>query len=130
LECFILTGVRIMKTIICALLVIGLGGIVGCASRQGESSTAADSGTAAQPTTTKETQSSSSDAAITAAVKEALRKDELLGSLNIEVETYQGVVTLAGNVPDALAYNRAISIARGVGGVRPPVRATNLKYLR
>ena len=69
-----------------------------------------------------------SDSGITSTIKEAFKEDELLSSANIDVTTGQGVVTLSGSVPSALAYNRAISLARRVPGVKPPVQVGNLMY--
>ena len=69
-----------------------------------------------------------SDAGITSAIKEAFKQDELLSSADIDVTTEQGVVTLSGSVPSAPAYNRAISLARRVPGVKPPVQVGNLMY--
>ncbi len=71
-----------------------------------------------------------SDRQITAAVKEALKQDELLTNATIDVNTEQGVVTLSGSVPNAQTYTRAISIARGVQGVKPPVQVEQLSYAR
>lgn len=117
-----------MKKILSASLAMCLAGVVGCANMMGGSSETSGTETSVSQQPGGEAPSGSSDASITTSVKEALRKDGMLGSLNIDVSTSKGVVTLSGNVPDALAYNRAISVARAVPGVRPPVRATNLVY--
>lgn len=104
-----------MRKIFFVIVLLGFGLITGCASSGG--STAGSSGGA-------------SDSEITAAVKDALKQDEVLSSAAIEVSTDQGVVTLSGAVPSAMAYTRAISLARRVPGVKPPVQASNLTYGR
>ena len=104
-----------MRKIFFAILLLGFGLITSCASSGG--SAAGGSGGA-------------SDSEITAAVKDALKQDEVLSSAAIEVSTDQGVVTLSGAVPNAMAYTRAISLARRVQGVKPPVQASNLTYGR
>lgn len=71
-----------------------------------------------------------SDSEITSAIEDAFKQDDLLAAASISVSTEQGVVTLSGSVPNALAYNRALSLARRVPGVRPPVLATGLTYPR
>jgi hyperosmotically inducible protein len=70
-----------------------------------------------------------SDSEITSAVETNLQKDELLASAQIDVTVDQGVVKLSGNVPSAQAFNRAISIARRVAGVKYVV-APSLLYTR
>ncbi len=59
-----------------------------------------------------------SDAGITAAVKTALAADPTLSALKIEVETHDGVVTLAGPAPDDKARDRAAVLAAAPDGVR------------
>ena len=63
------------------------------------------------------------DAAITAEVKSKLATDVELSTItSIEVDTLNGVVTLAGQVATAETKNRAEEITMGVDGV---VRVTN-----
>jgi len=102
-----------MRRIFFAILLLGLGLITGCATSGGS----AGGGGA-------------SDSDITAAVRDAFKQDEVLSATTIEVSTDQGVVTLSGAVPNAMAYTRAISLARRVPGVKPPVQAANLTYSR
>lgn len=68
------------------------------------------------------------DSEIVSAIKAAFKEDSQLASANINVTVNNGVVTLSGSVPSPQAYNRAISLARGAPGVRPPVNAANLKF--
>lgn len=77
-------------------------------------SVAADTGTA----TTGRLAGSLNDAGITAAVKTALAADPSLSALKIEVETHDGVVTLAGPAPDEKARDRAAVLAAAPDGVR------------
>ena len=101
-----------MRRIFFAILLLGLGLITGCATSGGSAGGGA------------------SDSDITAAVKDAFKQDEVLSSASIEVNTEKSVVTLSGAVPNAMAYTRAISLARRVPGVKPPVQAANLTYSR
>ena len=107
-----------MRRIFFAILLLGLGLITGCATSGGSAGGSAGGGGGA------------SDSDITAAVKDAFKQDEVLSSASIEVNTEKSVVTLSGAVPNAMAYTRAISLARRVPGVKPPVQAANLTYSR
>lgn len=105
-----------MRKILFAIVLLGFGLITGCASSGGGSAAGGSGGP--------------SDSEITAAVKDAFKQDEVLASTNIDVSTDQGVVTLSGAVPNAMAYTRAISLARRVPGVKPPVQVSSLTYGR
>lgn len=58
------------------------------------------------------------DAAITAQVKTRLLADEVTRSININVDTEAGVVTLRGTAPSAEAKARAEEVAKAVDGVQ------------
>jgi len=58
------------------------------------------------------------DAAITAQVKTRLLADEVTRSININVDTEAGVVTLRGTAPSAAAKAKAEEIAKSVEGVQ------------
>jgi hyperosmotically inducible periplasmic protein len=58
------------------------------------------------------------DAAVTARVKAALLADPLVSGMAIDVDTRDGVVSLAGKVSGAAERNRAVDIARNTDGVR------------
>jgi osmotically-inducible protein OsmY len=61
----------------------------------------------------------SSDAALTAKVKTAIATDTGLGNaVDINVDTYRGVVQLNGFVDSEDKIQRAVSTARNVEGVR------------
>lgn len=58
------------------------------------------------------------DTVITAKVKAALIEDPLTKAIEINVETFKGVVQLSGFVTSQAASNRAVELARGVAGVK------------
>src|SRR4051812_49090688 len=62
-----------------------------------------------------------SDAEITTAVKTKLLADKTVGGLKIDVDTKDGVVTLAGPVQSAAERSAALRITRGTDGVKSVV---------
>jgi hyperosmotically inducible protein len=65
------------------------------------------------------TQSASlDDATIATRVKTALLNAPEIHAQQIQVQAEQGVVTLSGAVPDPAEVERALAVARSVGGVR------------
>ena len=58
------------------------------------------------------------DTAITTKVKAAVFNEPSLKSAEINVETFKGVVQLSGFVSSQAAINKAVEVARGVGGVK------------
>jgi osmotically-inducible protein OsmY len=68
--------------------------------------------------TTQSPRTQVDDAAVTTRVKAKLATDlNLASTTNIDVNTTNGVVTLAGQVEDEQARHRAVDIARSVEGV-------------
>lgn len=67
------------------------------------------------------------DTAITAKVKTAIFNDASLKSAEINVETFKGVVQLSGFVNSEADINRAVSVARGVAGVKSVKNDMRLK---
>jgi hyperosmotically inducible protein len=57
------------------------------------------------------------DATITTRVKTALLNDPDVGGLRIDVDTFKGLVTLSGSVKTAAERDKAVAIARKIGGV-------------
>lgn len=57
------------------------------------------------------------DATITTRVKTALLNDPDVGGLRIDVDTFKGVVTLSGAVKSPAERDKAIAIAKRIGGV-------------
>ena len=57
------------------------------------------------------------DATITMSVKKSLLNDPDVASLRIDVDTFKGVVTLSGAVKTAAERDKAIALARKIGGV-------------
>lgn len=88
--------------ILTLVLATALTGVVGCAA------------TATQESTGQYMD----DTAITTKVKAAIFNDASLKSAEINVETFKGVVQLSGFVHSASAIGHAVSVAKGVGGVR------------
>ena len=58
------------------------------------------------------------DSVITAKVKAALIEDPTTKATEINVETFKGTVQLSGFVSSQTAANRAVDLARSVGGVK------------
>jgi osmotically-inducible protein OsmY len=58
------------------------------------------------------------DASITTGVKAKFVKDSQIDALDINVDTYEGVVTLHGNISSRSAENRAVQLARSVKGAK------------
>ena len=58
------------------------------------------------------------DTAITTKVKAALVADKEVSALSVNVETYRGVVQLSGFADNQSEISRAVSVARGVKGVK------------
>jgi osmotically-inducible protein OsmY len=58
------------------------------------------------------------DSTITGKVKAAILGDPDLKVLQINVETFKGVVQLSGFVNSPQAVSRAVAVARGVSGVK------------
>ena len=57
------------------------------------------------------------DTTITTRVKTAMLNDESVGGLRIDVDTFNGVVTLSGRVKSPDERQRAVTLARSVSGV-------------
>ena len=57
------------------------------------------------------------DTLITTKVKAAILNEPTLKSAEINVETFKGRVQLSGFVTSRAAIDRAVAVARGVGGV-------------
>jgi osmotically-inducible protein OsmY len=84
--------------------------LAGCASNRGANEQQSSSRSAGEFT---------SDAALTAKVKTAIASDSGLGNaVNINVNSYRGVVQLNGFVDSQDKIQRAVTAARNVEGVR------------
>lgn len=83
------------------LMMTLLGSLTGCATGTGRSAT-----------------ESVDDAFTTAAVKTRLAQEKFSTLTRVDVDTYQGIVSLNGVVDDEVARGRAGEAARHVGGVR------------
>jgi hyperosmotically inducible periplasmic protein len=58
------------------------------------------------------------DATLTARVKTSFINDPVVGASRIDVDTFKGVVTLSGRVKTKEEEAKAISLARGIQGVK------------
>jgi len=92
---------QLNKYLSAVFLAVTLGTVVGCASTR----------------TQQGTGEYIDDSVITTKVKAALVEDPLTKALEIKVKTFKGEVQLSGFVSSRAAANRAIELARGVGGV-------------
>lgn len=58
------------------------------------------------------------DSVITTKVKAAILEEPTLKVAEINVETFKGVVQLSGFISSPAAADKAVEVARGVGGVK------------
>ena len=67
------------------------------------------------------------DSVITAKVKAAIFDNAMTKATEINVETFKGVVQLSGFVSSQEAANKAVELARNVGGVKGVTNDMRLK---
>ena len=67
------------------------------------------------------------DSVITTKVKAAILNEPALSSAEINVETFKGVVQLSGFVNSSADINKAVAVARSVGGVKSVKNDMRLK---
>jgi hyperosmotically inducible protein len=67
------------------------------------------------------------DTAITTKVKAAIFNEPTLKSAEINVETFKGAVQLSGFVKERADIDKAVVVARGVGGVKSVKNDMRLK---
>jgi osmotically-inducible protein OsmY len=67
------------------------------------------------------------DSVITTKVKAAILNEPTLSAAEINVETFKGVVQLSGFVNSNADINKAVAVARGVGGVKSVKNDMRLK---
>jgi hyperosmotically inducible protein len=72
---------------------------------------------------------SADDALITSTIKTRLLQDKYVHALNIDVDTNLGEVTLNGMVESQEEANRAVTIAKGVKGVKKVVSLLKVRNL-
>lgn len=101
----------ITKLLSSAFIAMMLLSVAGCASTSGQSSTG----------------EYFDDTVITTKVKTAILNEPGLKSMEINVETYKGVVQLSGFVNSQADINKAIEVARGVPGVQSVKNSMKLK---
>jgi len=100
-----------MKSFPTFIMAVMLALLVGCASTEKQSGTG----------------EYIDDTVITAKVKAAIFNDPDLKSMEINVETFKGVVQLSGFVNSQADINRAVRLARDVGGVESVKNDMQLK---
>ena len=93
---------QLIKYLSALFLAVSLVSVVGCAS------TAKQEGTGEYV----------DDSVITTKVKAAILEDASLKVLEINVETFKGVVQLSGFVSSQAAANKAVELARAIRGVK------------
>ena len=105
---------RIVKGLLLAACVLSFVTVAGCA-----------------PTSRQEgTGEYLDDSVITTKVKAAILNDSELKVLQINVETFKGVVQLSGFVDSRAMINRAVEVTRGVSGVKRTVCVRRWHYYR
>jgi len=67
------------------------------------------------------------DTVITTKVKAAILNEPTLKSVEINVETFKGIVQLSGFVSSSSSINKAVEVARGVAGVKSVKNNMQLK---
>lgn len=67
------------------------------------------------------------DTVITAKVKAAILNEPTLSAAEINVETFKGTVQLSGFVSSSTDINKAVEVARSVGGVKSVKNSLHLK---
>lgn len=102
---------HLVRIFLASFLTLTLIGAVGCASTQ----------------TQEGTGEYVDDSVITSKVKTAIFSEPSLSSAEINVETFKGVVQLSGFVNSRGDINKAVAVARGVGGVRSVKNDMRLK---
>lgn len=108
-----------------SMLAIGAALAVALAAPLALAANDAGDGTARQARADASSQQPVEDSWITTKVKADLLVDDQTKGLDINVSTTNGVVTLAGRLDSATQVDKAVSIARGIKGVKS-VDATTL----
>lgn len=92
----------ILKRVLLAAFALSFAFVTGCASTSKQASTG----------------EYFDDSVITTKVKAAILNDPALKVLQINVETFKGVVQLSGFVDSKAMMDRAVEVTRGVAGVK------------
>jgi hyperosmotically inducible protein len=101
--------------------------ITGCGKTEDKARAPGEAPTAGAPEAKTTVGTTIDDSAITAKVKSALLADPDVKGLDIKVETNKGEVQLSGFVDNQAQIDRAVSIARGVEGVKNVQNKMTLK---
>ncbi|HEV7929843.1 MAG TPA: BON domain-containing protein [Nitrosospira sp.] len=101
--------------------------ITGCGKTEDKARAPGEAPAAGAPEAKTTVGTTIDDSAITAKVKSALLADPDVKGLDIKVETNKGEVQLSGFVDNQAQIDRAVSIARGVEGVKNVQNKITLK---
>lgn len=117
-----------------ALALVGASLLAGCQKQTTTTETPAGtkSTTTVSPTPTAsqavgQAADAAGDAVVTAKVKTAFLADTAVKGLQINVDTSNGVVTLTGALDNAPNVERAVTIAKGIDGVKSVVNRLTVK---
>ena len=116
------------------MAVIGLSLLAGCQKQTTTTDTPAGRATTTTVTPTLsasqamgQAADAAGDAVVTAKVKTAFLADTAVKGLQINVDTSNGVVTLTGALDNAANVERAVTIAKGLDGVKSVVNRLTVK---
>jgi hyperosmotically inducible protein len=118
------------KLVVLTITLIGALSIAGCGKTEDKGpkpGTAPETKSETAPEAKTTVGTDIDDNAITTKVKSALIADEIVKGLDIKVETRKGEVQLSGFVDNQTQIDRAISVARGVEGVKNVDNKMSLK---
>ena len=131
---------KLRSALMTAAVSLALAGLAGCGDREPDTSTtgkadtntttppAGDASATAPSTTAPSTGGTADadrsagqtvdDATVTAKVKAALMAESGVDGTKINVDTFNGRVTLKGEVPDKTMIDKAVQVAKSVEGVK------------
>jgi hyperosmotically inducible periplasmic protein len=106
------------KLLVLAVTLVSALSIAGCGKSEEKARAPGEAPTATAPEAKTTVGTTIDDSTITTKVKSALLADPDVKGLDIKVETNKGEVQLSGFVDSQTQIDRAISVARGVEGVK------------
>jgi hyperosmotically inducible periplasmic protein len=106
------------KLLVLAVTLVSALSIAGCGKSEEKARAPGEAPTATAPEAKTTVGTTIDDSTITTKVKSALLADPDVKGLDIKVETNKGEVQLSGFVDSQIQIDRAISVARGVEGVK------------
>jgi hyperosmotically inducible periplasmic protein len=106
------------KLLVLAVTLVSALSIAGCGKSEEKARAPGEAPTATAPEAKTTVGTTIDDSTITTKVKSALLADPDVKGLDIKVETNKGEVQLSGFVDSQIQIDRAISVARGIEGVK------------